>query len=137
MTCPHPDCGAPLEGLGTFCHACGRYTADVSDRVDAEVRVQPDDRPEAEIQLAIRRAMETLGYHVSDLSQDRPTRQTPGIPDLWVMGHGRFTWAEVKRPKGRTSKHQDEWHRAARENGAPVAIWRHENDAIAWHKEAA
>ena len=37
--CPHPDCGAELEGLGTFCHTCGRYTADTQPRQEGALAV--------------------------------------------------------------------------------------------------
>jgi hypothetical protein len=95
----------------------------------------PDNRSEAEIQLAIRRTLETLGYEVADMSQDRPTRQAPGVPDLWVMGHGRTAWMECKRPGGAVSPAQKRFHAALRANGADVQVVRSEADAIAWHRE--
>lgn len=135
-----PTCATELMGLALWCHVCEAYTADMGpDDPPPASAAKPvsveDDRSESEIQLGIRRALELVGYHVSDLSQDRPTRQTVGIPDLWVMGHGRFAWMEVKRPKGRASEHQKAWHKIARKNGAPCIIVRSEAEAIAWHNE--
>lgn len=98
-----------------------------------------DDRPEDERQHAIVQTLRTLGYHVSDMSQGRPTRQTPGIPDLFVMGHRRMVWMEVKTDKGKLSDHQMEWHRLARLNRVPCIVVRNETDVLVWHeqKEAA
>lgn len=137
-----PTCDTHLMGLARWCHVCERYVEDMGGPDDdpppasaAKPVPVADDRSEAEIQLGIRRALELVGYHVSDLSQDRPTRQTPGIPDLFVMGRGRWTWMEVKTPKGRPSDHQKAWHEVARRNGVPCIIVRSEAEAMAWHQE--
>lgn len=136
-----PTCATELMGLARWCHVCARYVEDMGPDNDpppaSAAKPVPvvDDRSEAEIQLGIRRALELVGYHVSDLSQDRPTRQTPGIPDLFVMGHGRFAWMEVKRPKGRVSEHQRAWHALAQKNGVPCIVVRSEAEAMAWHEE--
>jgi hypothetical protein len=92
-----------------------------------------DDRSEEEIQLGIRRALEVLGFYVYDLSQGRATRQTPGLADLYVVGHGRCAWLEVKRPvKGKQSEAQEVFEQRVRSNGGEYLVVRSESDAIAW-----
>jgi len=143
--CPH---GHPLEGLGTYCWTChdeGRDGAVATEPEAAKPNADrpPDTRLEREVRHAITETLTTLGYHVTDLEQERPTRVTEGVPDLWVMGRGRYTWAELKRPSrrdeahGGLSEHQRRWHRTAHEAGAPCTIWYDEHDALAWHEEAA
>ncbi len=96
----------------------------------------PDDRLEDVIQEAGRKALELLGFKVYSLSQDRATRQTPGIADTYVAGHGRTTWAEWKRPGEVQSADQFDFEKNVIENGAEYHVWMHENDAIAWAKAA-
>ena len=48
-----------------------------------------------------------LGYYVHDMSQDRPTRQVAGIPDLYIQGYGVTAWIEVKKLGGKVSDAQD------------------------------
>lgn len=43
---------------------------------------------ETQVQRDIAVFLALLGYLVSDFSQPRATKQTPGIPDLHAMGHG-------------------------------------------------
>ncbi len=137
--CPN---GHALEGLARFCWACGEYVDRIGPRQDEPLSHPPvtDGRVEKEVQSAVCSLLRSLGYHVSDMSQDRPTRQTEGIPDLYVMGHGRATWAEMKRPSKRGAKDgglspaQIEWHRVSRENGVNVQVWYDETDALRWHE---
>ena len=42
-----------------------------------------------------------LGCFVYVLSQGRPTRQTPGLPDLYVQTHTSAWWHESKTPAGK------------------------------------
>lgn len=141
MKCP--CCLTELSGLARYCHDCKSYTDDIASTTDAtpEARERiPDDRSEAEIQLAIRKALTAHGFHVYDLSQDRPTRQTPGLADLYVVGHGTCAWVEVKRPKGRQSDAQKLFERLVTEAGGLYMVWRSEGEAIRWAetlKEAA
>ncbi len=96
----------------------------------------PDDRAEDQIQEAGRKALELLGFTVYSFSQDRATRQTAGIADSYVAGHGRTTWAEWKRPDGVQSVEQGIFEDTVKENGAEYHVWRHENEAIAWARVA-
>lgn len=131
-TCP--QCGRELSGLGYYCWACDAYVADMTEGPTPAraADVIKDDRLEAEIQEAGRKALELLGFTVYSLSQDRATRQTPGIPDTYVVGHGRATWAEWKTAKGRQSAAQLAFEGIAIFNGVEYHVWRHENDAIEW-----
>ena len=98
--------------------------------------VIPDDRLEAVIQEAGRKALELLGFTVYSISQDRATRQTPGIADTYVAGHGRTTWAEWKRAKGKQTPDQVLFEETVTANGDEYHLWRHENEAIEWAKAA-
>ena len=135
-----PTCGNMLPGLGTFCHMCGAYVEDMGPEQPKAKPTLPDDRTEAQVQLAIRRAAELLGYEAFDLSQGRPTRQPSGIPDLYIRGHGRRVWVEVKRPHGgKLSEAQHQFITGELGNGGDAFVARSEQDFIAWHlaREAA
>jgi hypothetical protein len=78
--------------------------------------------PEKAVQGAVTKALKTLGFHVSDLSQPRASMQTPGLPDLYAM-HAQWKvafWVEVKAPGGRLSRGQEAWHREAHASGVRV-----------------
>lgn len=94
-------------------------------------------KPEAQLRLAIRRGLESLGFFVSDLEQNRPTRVTPGIPDLFVMDpiEGGDFWVEVKTPKGRVSAAQKGWHAVARKAGTTVIVARSVGDVVDYVKK--
>jgi len=137
---PCPTCGADLPGLGRFCHTCGDYIENMGAAADtspARRDAIPDTRTEAEVQLGIRRAAEVLGYDVYDMSQGRPTRQAPGIPDLYIRGHGRRVWIEVKRPSGgKVSEHQRAFIEGEITHGGEALIARSEQDFLRWHEAA-
>ena len=59
---------------------------------------------ELEIQYEIRSFLEALGVAVYSLSQGRKTRQSAGLPDLWIM-HPKIggCWIEVKALHGKPS----------------------------------
>jgi hypothetical protein len=70
---------------------------------------------EKSIQAEIKRDLRNLGCHVTDFSQPRATKQTPGIPDLLIM-HEKWRialWVEVKRPGQKLTAHQRDWHGVA------------------------
>ncbi len=139
-----PGCGGELAGLATYCHTCNKYVADMAAEPEsgwspyagprASAPVIPDDRLEDEIQEAGRKALELLGFTVYSLSQDRATRQTPGIADTYVAGHGRCTWAEWKGPGKKQSDDQVCFEHTVTMHGAEYHVWRHEDEAIAWAK---
>jgi len=103
--------------------------------VNIAVLTVSDTRTEAEVQLAIRRTLEILGYTVYDLSQGRPTRQPSGVPDLYVVGHSRRAWIEVKRPSGGVvSEAQAAFIATEVANGGIAFVARTESDVIEWHQ---
>lgn len=137
-----PTCGITLEGLGRWCPRCRAYTAEmIGSTTDASPATRTeikDTRTEAEVQLAIRRAAELLGYEAFDLSQGRPTRQPAGIPDLYVRGHGRRVWIEVKRPHGgKLSEHQHRFIASELGNGGEAIVARSVEDFMDWHNRRA
>ena len=134
MTEKCPGCGSDREWIGTYCHTCLKYVADFyggDDDAPAAPTI-PDDRPEDDIQEAGRKALELLGFTVYSLSQDRATRQTPGIADTYIVGHGRTTWVEWKRPGKNQSPDQVRFEQNVTANGDEYHVWRHEDEAVAW-----
>ncbi len=140
---PCPKCGTGLPLGARFCWSCEEYLVDMTpeaarERLAAHDRrhegLGEDDRLEDEIQEAGRKALELMGFTVYSLSQDRATRQTPGIADTYVVGMGRTTWAEWKRPGKKQSPAQLGFERDVTANGASYQVWRHESEAIAWAK---
>lgn len=88
--------------------------------------------PEARIQRNISVLMKTFGFAVWDMSQDRATRQTPGVPDLIIMGWGRVLFVEVKTPKGKESPTQIDFRETCNANGGLSLVWRCDSDAMDW-----
>ena len=94
-------------------------------------------RSEKQVQRDIAVFLGLLGYLVSDFSQPRATKQTPGIPDLHAMhpghsgNHGHAIWIEVKAETGRMSPAQSAWHTAARAAGQTVVVARSAADLLA------
>lgn len=116
----------------------------VGDQAPAEA--VPDERSEAEIRVAIKRALRALGLQVWDNEQQRASRVDPGIADLFVAGLGVTAWIEVKRPltgrppedrKRSQTGHQVEFERAVTENGGSYHVMRSEAEAIEWAQEVA
>lgn len=135
MRCPFPDCGRALEGLGTFCHGCGRYAADFGVQAAPAPR-QPaalkDGRSEKEIQAATKKALEVLGFEVWDTSQPFAAAITPGVPDLIVAGRGVVAFIEMKSANGTQSDAQAFFQMMVEANGGTYLLARSEADVIAW-----
>ena len=133
-----PQCGEGLSGAGRYCRTCEEYVSEMAERPPQKARPRaggiPDDRLEDVIQEAGRKALELLGFTVYSFSQDRRTRQTAGIADTYVAGHGRTTWGEWKRPGKNQSPDQILFEETVTANGDEYNVWRHENEAIAWAK---
>lgn len=62
------------------------------------------------------------GVKVYRLSQSRASRQSEGIPDLWVFGPGRCAWIEVKRPGGRLRRAQKEFRERCQSRGVEHVV---------------
>lgn len=115
-------------------------------------------RPEAVIQRNIVKFLRTIGGAVWVTSQGyrkEPggTRMTPGLPDLVVMfpagmdttqrdypgsstvttyGVRRWTFVEVKAPKGKLSAAQILFRDESIKAGVPWELWRSVGDAVEW-----
>ena len=114
---------------------------------------------EAQIQREIIKFLRSIGgavWHTSQGFRRDPggTRMTPGLPDLVVMfpeawrkhveterpgftklylaPDGRWTFAEVKTPKGRLSPAQIVFRDESAKAGVPWELWRSVEDAAAW-----
>lgn len=55
---------------------------------------------------AVARVLTLAGCQVYRLAQSQASRQTAGLPDLWVFGPAAVAWIEVKRPGGRLRPEQ-------------------------------
>ena len=147
-TCP--KCAEPLAGLATYCFRCEAYTEDLrrpnnasenfTEASTGETR-DIDNRTEEEISLAIRAVLELHGFDVYSLEQgyrkeSGGTRQTAGLPDLFVVGFGRALWVELKSAKGRLRPSQEAFRDVCEANAVGWALWRSEADAIEWAREA-
>lgn len=78
------------------------------------------------------RALRTIGADVSSTQQTRASRQTIGMPDLWVT-HAAwrvFAWLEVKRPGEKATRAQLEWHERCRAAGVPVLVVTSPEEAV-------
>lgn len=90
---------------------------------------------EAQISREIQRFMKQVGFGVWSVEQGfrkerGGTRQTPGIPDLWIMGHGLGVWVEVKTPKGKLRESQLLFQSEAQANEVMHEVWRDVRDAF-------
>lgn len=93
---------------------------------------------ERDVQAQIRRAAEVLGFRVSDFSQgygrgsrrNRSTRQTKGIPDLYLQHSERNLrlWIECKGERTPVTPDQSAWHERERAAGGTVAVCRSVED---------
>jgi hypothetical protein len=92
---------------------------------------------EAKIRRSIRDFLRMMGGAVWDLEQNRPTRQTPGFPDLVVLGWGHVAFVEVKTPQGRLTEHQELFRRECEANGGEHHVWRSVTDAVEWHESVS
>jgi hypothetical protein len=61
---------------------------------------------------------------VNSFSQARASKQTPGIPDLyvWHTGYRIALWIEVKAGRNKLTSEQLVWHREAKACGISVCV---------------
>jgi hypothetical protein len=81
--------------------------------------------------------LRSLGFAVWSVEQGfrkerGGTRQTPGIPDLIVIGHGRVCFAEVKRPRAKLRPAQQDFRDECVVNGGEWELWRDVTDSFDW-----
>lgn len=60
------------------------------------------------------------------------TRTSPGIPDKIVMHPDAWTFAEIKRPKGKLSDAQRFFRDEAKAANVPWELWTDATDAFDW-----
>ena len=92
---------------------------------------------EAQISREIVGFLRTLGFAVYDTGQgyrkeSGGTRITPGLADLIVIGHGLFTFVEVKTAKGKLRPSQEAFRDECIQNGVPWQLWRDVREAWDW-----
>ena len=131
-----PRCGRPLAGLATYCVDCEGYLEDMQAGGRPSAAATPDERLEKTIQHEARKVLARHGFDVYDLSQPRATKQTPGLADLFVVGHGRCAWVEMKTAKGGLTGAEKLFSDRVRRNGGEALVWRHEDEAEAWARTA-
>ena len=88
--------------------------------------------PEADIRHGIVKFLRMVGFACYDLEQNRPTRQTPGIPDLYVQGKGIRFWIEVKAPGRKQTPAQLDFQRDEGDNGGVYYLWDSVMNAYDW-----
>ena len=89
-------------------------------------------RSEKDLDAAVMKALDQMGWFVVRLQQPRATKQTEGTPDLYAM-HPVWqlaVWIELKRSDSTLSLHQRFWHAMARESGVPVLVVRSTHDLV-------
>ena len=92
----------------------------------------PDLRSEKQIQNAGVKVLKALGFSVYNLSQSRASRQTSGLADSFVIGHGVTAWIEWKTATGKPSIPQVRFGYGVKTNNGHYVICRNEADVIAW-----
>jgi hypothetical protein len=90
--------------------------------------------PEQDIRVGIVSYLRMMGWAVWDLEQNRRTRQTAGLPDLFLAGFHRTVWVEVKTPTGRLSDAQAVFREEMRANGHEWHLWRSVEQAHVFHE---
>lgn len=89
-------------------------------------------RPETAIRLGIKRLLRQVGFSVWDMEQNRPTRQTPGLPDLIALGHSWCLMIECKTPKGRLTDYQRGFQKACEGTPADYIVIRGVDEMWDW-----
>lgn len=89
---------------------------------------------EAEVQRRVVATYKAVGCVVASLSQYRPSKVAPGLPDLYVFPPLRRDptteaivrrapyWHETKRPGGKQSPEQKVWQRACEARGISYVL---------------
>ena len=93
---------------------------------EKEIQTQIVDYLKSRGFFVIRNYMGPIHYHGAKV---RPNPNA-GMPDLTVIKNGRTYFIEVKKPKGKVSNKQKEWHQKAYKAGVVVHIFRSIEDCI-------
>lgn len=94
-------------------------------------------KPEAQLSKDVQAFLKQRGFAVWSTEQGYRkerggTRQTPGIPDLIIMGHRSFIFVELKAGKAKLTNPQKQFRDECEYNGVPWACWRDVRDAFDW-----
>jgi hypothetical protein len=92
---------------------------------------------ERQVSREIQDFLKSLGFAVWSSEQGYRrerggTRTSAGIPDLIVMGHGLFTFVEVKTPKGKLTPAQQVFRDECKASDIGWQLWRDVRDAWTW-----
>lgn len=92
---------------------------------------------ESVISKEVQSFLKMVGFSVYSVEQGYRkerggTRQTPGIPDLIVIGHGTVLFVELKTAKAKLRDSQAAFRDVCAENDVPWALWRSVHDAWDW-----
>lgn len=139
-TCPIG--GEELEPHVRYCWAHQCYVDEPApDPERARVEKALDDAVlEEDVRAGTVGALRAFGYAVWDLEQGhRPmkggTRQTKGLADLLVAGHGEVFFVELKRPGGKRRREQKTFQEEIEANGVRVYLWRSSAEAADHYEE--
>lgn len=146
-----PRCDRELGALARFCWRCQDYVDDQEPDPEGE-RIQDEIHAsvsEEDLRHDVVRFLRSVGYAVWDLEQGyRPkvcpscggkigggSRQTKGVADLLVAGHGETFFVELKTPAGRRSEPQIVFRDEIENNGGRVYLWRSTRAAVDHYQE--
>lgn len=93
------------------------------------------DASEKEIQRAGCELLRTFGFAVYNLSQARATKQTPGLADTFICGHGVTCWIEWKRPGAKQSPAQVAFENEVQYNGGRYYVFKSVVDVVTWFQD--
>lgn len=117
-------------GSRHFSQACALCGAE--DANPGGVRGHQGERPgnpEARLRWKATQAYKLAGFAVYDLEQNRRTRQTPGVADVLLLGHGLQVWVEFKDgEKRQLSDAQRLFREHVGRNGGLYYVQRHLGD---------
>lgn len=95
---------------------------------------------EKQTERGIITALKTLGCSVYSLAQPRATKQTAGLPDLYIFHPiaNRATWCEVKAPgkESNLSPAQETFRQECERTGTEHHVWSSSREAVEWWEEA-
>jgi hypothetical protein len=89
--------------------------------------------PEYYVRRDIKLMAEALGFAVYDLEQNRKTRQTPGLADLYLLHRGfkLELWVETKAGNNTPSPAQEIFYELVWASGG-IVVWCWSDEDFAW-----
>lgn len=83
---------------------------------------------EADIQAAIKQYLQYAGWFVVKIHQSLGSYK--GIADLYALKSGRHVWIEVKTPRGKLSRHQEQFKADVEAHGGRYVVARSVDDVM-------